>query len=123
MNAPVQTPKERLARSRARIVSALISSQKTLFDESRPERGILSDLLSMYLAQHPLRAAGSLVNEAVRNVVVPWARKHPLLAVVGAAALGAVVVWGRPWRWIRTPALLAGLLPQLVSKLMAQRKV
>jgi hypothetical protein len=36
--------------------------------------------------------------------------------MTGAFALGGLLAWGRPWRHILTPALLVGLLPQILSR-------
>jgi len=54
-------------------------------------------------------------------------RQHPTAAMLGAVALGALLVWLRPWRragavsaWLS--ALLPGLLPVLSSMLAAVAK-
>jgi len=34
--------------------------------------------------------------------------------------VGGLLAWSRPWRWILTPALLASVMPQLMSKLIGR---
>ena len=70
-------------------------------------------------ATSPLHLAGRLANDALKSAVSPFAQRNPLGLVLGAAICGAVVAWTRPWRWL-TPALLATLLPQLVSRAVAE---
>jgi hypothetical protein len=50
-------------------------------------------------------------------VLQPVAQTHPYGLVLGSAVAGAVLVRLRPWRWWPASALLAGLLPQVVSVL------
>lgn len=68
---------------------------------------------------HPLHAAAEVAAEASSAVVRPVARRHPFALVLVAGAVGALLVWSRPWRWALRPALLAGLAPQLVSRVVA----
>lgn len=67
-------------------------------------------------ATNPLQLAGQIANDAVKSAVQPLAQRNPLALVLGAAAVGGALAWSRPWRWLLTPALLATLLPQLLSK-------
>ncbi len=67
-------------------------------------------------ATNPLQLAGQMANDAVKRAVQPLAQRNPLALVLGAAVAGGVLAWSRPWRWLLTPALLATLLPQLLSK-------
>ena len=84
--------------------------------KSVPGLSIVADLLNGWWSQHPLRAPTQLAGEALGALVQPIAKRHPLGLVLGAAALGALIVVSRPWRWLRrTPAPPAGLLPQLTS--------
>jgi hypothetical protein len=48
----------------------------------------------------------------------PVARRHPYKLVLGAAAAGGLLVLLRPWRWMSTRALAAGLLPQIMAAAM-----
>ena len=44
------------------------------------------------------------VGRKLERDVRPWVRRHPGLAIGVAAALGAALVWLRPWRWRSAPA-------------------
>jgi hypothetical protein len=78
-----------------------------------PGAGIVIDAWRAWWAKHPLRVAGEVGVEAVRSVLQPIARSHPLALVLGALLLGGVLAATRPWRWILKPAWFAGLWPQL----------
>ena len=64
--------------------------------------------------------ASLLVADVAKGIVQPMAQRHPLRLLAGAVLLGGLLAWSRPWRWVLTPALFAGLLPQLIAKVMGQ---
>lgn len=49
--------------------------------------------------RQPLRPVGELLATELRASALPLVRKHPLITVVAAGALGVLLVAGRPWRW------------------------
>lgn len=67
---------------------------------------------------HVLSAA---LNTAT-STLVPIAKLHPVRLVVCAAAVGAAIVWIRPWRWVTATmaaaslAVVGNLLTQAQSK-------
>ena len=94
---------ERLNWSRARLRQALNESAAV------PNR-----------SNSPMHLAGKLANDAINRAVRPFARRNPFGLVLGAALTGALLAWSRPWRWLLSPALVATLLPQLLSKALGQ---
>lgn len=87
--------------------------------KSAPGVSIILEAVSSWWMRHPLRLASMVAADAARAVVQPVAQKNPIGLVLGALGFGAVVAWTRPWRWIAKPALLAGLFPQVLSKVIA----
>lgn len=81
-----------------------------------PGVDILLDAAKSWWAQHPLRNAALLVADAAKAAVEPVAQRYPLGLVGASLIVGGLFAWSRPWRWLLTPALFAGLLPQLLSK-------
>jgi hypothetical protein len=77
--------------------------------------GVMVDALKTWWQHHPARPATALAGSAARSVLKPVADRHPVALVVGAAAVGASIVAIKPWRWGLRPAVLAGLLPPLVT--------
>ena len=137
MSAAPLTPSERLTLSRERLRLALrdISAPAGGASSARasavglawldslksiPAAAVVIEAVRSWWAQHPWRISSLLVGEAVKTVVQPMAQRHPLGLVVGAFLLGGVLARARPWRLIFTSSLLAGLLPQLLSKAVAQ---
>lgn len=57
------------------------------------------DALQDWWKRQPLRPAVETAAGELRSAVTPLVRRHPVLAVAIAAALGAAIVVGRPWRW------------------------
>lgn len=45
---------------------------------------------------------------------------HPLGWTLGTVLAAGVLAWSRPWRWIFQPAVVASLLPYLMSNLSAR---
>lgn len=78
------------------------------------------DALRQLWTGHPLRSVLHLANEAADAAVHPMAQRHPLRLVLGAGLVGALLAWSRPWRWILTPALVAGLLPRVMRGALGQ---
>jgi hypothetical protein len=87
--------------------------------KTMPGGQILSEAVGTWWAQHPLRLASMVAVDAAGALVRPTAQQHPLALVFGAFVVGGLFAWSRPWRWILTPALFAGLVPQLFSRAMA----
>ncbi len=87
---------------------------------SLPVAGVVIDAVTGWWAQHPLRMAVVIGSSAAKAVAEPIAQRNPLGLVLGAALLGGVVVWSRPWRWLLKPALFAGLMPQLVKQALSR---
>lgn len=67
-----------------------------------PVADLAAGLLQDWWQRHPWRRPGEELAEAARHVVLPLVRRHPLSALLGAAAVGALLVAARAWRW---PAL------------------
>jgi hypothetical protein len=123
---------QRLALSRQRLRLAL-AVQRTGSDRAAaaatgvsdawsaiPGLGVLFDSLRGWWAKHPLRPALMLALQATQSAVAPLAQRHPIALVTAALVAGAALAWSRPWRWLLSPALLAGLMPQLLSTAMAR---
>ena len=84
-----------------------------------PMISLVLESFDAWWKNHPLHAAGQVAAQASNAVVQPVARRHPLALISIAGALGALLVWSRPWRWALRPALLAGLATQLASRVIA----
>lgn len=105
---------QRLAASRERMRVSM--TRRTAADDGT---GPVLDAVKDWWAAHPLHVAGVVAADAAKTLIGPVAQRHPIALVAGALLLGGVLVWAKPWRGILKPALLAGLLPQLLSKAMA----
>ena len=101
-------------------VSGASSSSWTDDLKTIPGVGIVVQALSAWWAKYPLNAASAMAFDAANAVAKPLATRHPVALVLGAVAVGGLLAWSRPWRWILKPALLAGLMAQMTSKLVAQ---
>ena len=127
------TPAERLTASRERLRQALREAAAARSGDAGPGNAaswlaaltsvpgarIVVAAVQAWWKQHPLHVTGTVVSEALQAAVRPLAQRHPLGLVVGALLVGSLLVSSRPWRWILTPTLLAGLLPQLLAKAVA----
>lgn len=74
-----------------------------------PGAGFLMHLLQAWWQKQPFAVATTLVARATNGVLQPVAQKHPYRLVMGAAAVGAVLVLVRPWRWLSMSGVLAAL--------------
>ena len=87
--------------------------------KDQPSIALVIDALQSWWSRHPMRAVEHVASEATNAVARPIAQHNPVLLVVAAGVLGIVFAWSRPWRWALKPALFAGLMPQLVSRVVA----
>ena len=88
-----------------------------------PAVSLLMTIFDGWWARQPLRLALTLAAQTGTVILQPTAQKHPLKLVLAAAVAGGLLAALRPWRWIPTSALLAGLIPQLVSEVLKRRSV
>lgn len=136
MNPAALEAADALEQSRRRLRSALMPPPRTAATGGRgpspawllplltrlkavPLAAVAVEALAGWWATHPLRAGAELGLGAARTIALPIARRNPVGLVLGSIVFGAAVVWSRPWRWLIRPALLAGLLPQIVAKVAA----
>jgi hypothetical protein len=134
MNPPVSAC-ERLAKSREGLRHALqelgapedaaqaANSDRVgadwLFNlKSLPGVDLLLDIFSAWWSRQPLRIGLTLAADAAGVALKPVAQRHPVALVAASAAAGAVLVLLRPWRWISSSTLLAGVLPQLMAEVV-----
>lgn len=120
-------PGERLAASEGEAIGAADSLAADTPPERRLEasRRRLRDAMARP-TPHPFvdatraatQAASRAARDASRTTLEPMVREHPLGAAAAAAAVGALLVWSRPWRWIGS-ALLVGVLPRVASRVIA----
>ena len=112
MLPPPPRPAEHLFGERfGALTAGLLERLKTT-----PGLAELIEPIKAWWARHPLRTAGLVAADASRKLATPLAARHPLALVFGALLVGAVLVFSRSWRWIASPALVAGLLPSLASR-------
>lgn len=141
MTTTLLTPGERLTLSRERLRQAMARSDSPTGDGTGaggspsglglldvlklaiPSAGVVIDAIDQWWRGHPLQATGNLAGNMGDGLLRPLAQRHPLALAAGAAALGALLVWARPWRWARTPSLLAALAPGLLSSAWASTMV
>jgi hypothetical protein len=123
---------QRLALSRERLRAALREANGDLPDgRAHPPSPLMNLLLSIpgarividavrnWWAGHPMHFAGIVASQAAHSVVRPMARRNPYTLMALAMVAGGLVFWFKPWRGLLKPALLAGLLPQLISRAVA----
>ncbi len=94
--------------------NALLDSLRSI-----PLVGMVLDTVSSWWKQHPLRVVATLVVASAASAARPVTQRHPTVTLFAALAIGALVMWARPWRFVLLRrAIYAGLLPQLVSKVI-----
>jgi hypothetical protein len=86
-----------------------------------PGMDLLLKSVQTWWAQHPLRQPTAIAWDAAKAAAQPLVQRHPAVLVAGAVALGGLLAWSRPWRWAFKPALLAALLPHIITSLLALR--
>jgi hypothetical protein len=137
MSMPRQSAQARLNHSRLRL-SLVLHQSHAAHGQPDPARSACSppawadnlttdpalrallQTVAAWWAQHPLQNAASMAAIAARELLRPMAQRNPIGMVLGAAAVGGALVLFKPWRWISVPNLAAGLLPQLLAKLVTQ---
>lgn len=88
-----------------------------------PVVGVAAEMANNWWTRHPLHPVASLAENAVREHVAPVVRRHPLAVVSGAFALGALVVWFRPWRLLSGTARAAGSASHVLLKVLGSLPV
>lgn len=85
-----------------------------------PVIGVIVDVVASWWERHPLQPVVSLGKDIATHKVGPVIRRHPGAVMAGAFAIGVALVWLRPWRWLRKPAMAAGLLSQIGARTISQ---
>ncbi len=86
-----------------------------------PVLGPLIGEATSWWADHPLRAVADLFARPGVTPTEPLTRRHPWAMLIGAVAVGALLMWTRPWRFaLLRRAVYSGLLPQVVSSLLSR---
>lgn len=116
-NDPVASASHRLAQSRSRLHQAvtMCTAHEKPLTAPGLATGLAKGAIQQWWAHHPLRLVSDVTRDAAKTLVQPVAQRHPVALVAGAAAVGAMLVWSQPWRWLLTPALVAALLPKVIS--------
>lgn len=84
-----------------------------------PGLALVVDAVQSWWNQHPMRVASLVAADASKTFLRPIIQRNPIALVVGAVVVGGLLAWMRPWRGLLKPAIFAGLVPHLVSRLVA----
>lgn len=96
--------------------SALLATLTAL-----PVLGPLIDRAATWWEGHPLHAVVALFTTRQASAAEPLKQRHPWAMLLGAAAIGALLMWTRPWRYaLLRRAVYAGLVPQVVTTLLSR---
>lgn len=79
----------------------------------------MAESLASAWSRHPLRPMAEMALDASNAMARPLAQRHPLRLMLASALMGAGLAWSRPWRWIFSSALFAGLVPQFAARVVA----
>jgi hypothetical protein len=80
--------------------------------------GTLIDAFRSWWDRHPIRPFATAGEGALRDALLPYARRHPYLMVGGAMAVGALAMRMRLWRWFFKRAVFAGLFTQVAAQVV-----
>lgn len=128
---------ERLEKSRRLMRKQMVELNAASAQAKSPGRGtpsnwwvalsaipVLGPLISdaaRWWADHPLRAVADLFARPSATTAEPLTQRHPWAMLIGAAAVGALLMWTRPWRFaLLRRAVYSGLLPQVMSSVLAR---
>ena len=137
MNIPCVSAQARLNRSRLKLSLALHQAHAAQDQAKRthsatlppdwlndltsdPALRVLLHTVAAWWEQHPLQDAAAMATRVARQWLGPLAQRNPLRLVLGAAAVGGALVLLKPRRWLSIPTLAAGLVPQLLARLVTQ---
>jgi hypothetical protein len=84
-----------------------------------PGIAVVVEAVQSWWNQHPMRVASLVAADASKTFLRPIIQRNPIALVVGAVVVGGLLAWMRPWRGLLKPAIFAGLVPHLVSRLVA----
>jgi hypothetical protein len=128
-----QSPQDRLALSRERLHLAMRTPPKPPINptsslgwrwlealQSEPGIRVVMEALRLWWEQYPLRTVATQVAQSASAALTPMAQRNPLGLMLVALVAGGLLTLARPWRWISLPAIFAGVLPQILVKLVTQ---
>ena len=137
MNAPQLTAAERLTLSRERLRTAMamakvsakpdhgpsvnthVAGLLSFLKTTLPNASLLIDALTQWWTHYTSQGNGQTAAGVVNDLIRPIAKRHPIALVLGALAVGGLLVGSRPWRWAFKPQLLAAWGPAMVSGVLA----
>ena len=90
-----------------------------------PVIGPLIHSAASWWADHPLHAVADLFTPRKDAAAEPASQtltqRHPWAMLVSAAAIGALLMWARPWRYaLLRRAVYSGVLPQVFTSLLSR---
>jgi hypothetical protein len=118
MSLPPPSPEAGLAQSRERLLQALRQAPSMQTSGSSGSNSESAKGLLLQALLEALRTSATLVTQPLKSALTEIAQRHPLALVAGSFVLGGLVSWSKPWRWLPATALMAGLLPAYLNKLV-----
>ena len=113
-----------LAASRAQLLIALAKNPAPQ-GPAGPMDALASGLIGRFLGQKSGTTAPDIQTIAttlIHTTLEPIAREKPVQLVAGAAAIGALLVWSRPWHWFDRGAVARLMVPMIVARVLDTTK-